>query len=161
MGSRRASVHRPGPGDARPVIRKPSTVEDVGDENRHPSGQYSVATSSVDDDSEDLSRDRDEKDDGQELSNTGYCSATPSGKRTVSLGNLPGEVTFEQITDAVRGGALLHIYLRARRQIANVSFVEEDAAQEFLNHARKYGIYIGGKQVATPSPFHPYGINPC
>lgn len=74
-------------------------------------------------------------------------STTPSGQRTILIRNLPERVTHEDVTDAVRGGALLHIYLRARDRFANVSFVDECAAQDFLHHTKIHGLYVAGKRV--------------
>jgi ribosomal protein L14 len=72
-----------------------------------------------------------------------------TGQRTVLIRNLPDRVTHEDITDAVRGGALLHIYLRARDHFANVSFVDESAAYAFLRHTKIHGLHVAGKRVDT------------
>ena len=69
-----------------------------------------------------------------------------TGQRTVLIRNLPERVTHEDITDAVRGGALLYIYLRARDHFANVSFVDETAAYAFLRHTRLNGLHVAGKR---------------
>ncbi|PWY84626.1 hypothetical protein BO94DRAFT_536204 [Aspergillus sclerotioniger CBS 115572] len=74
-------------------------------------------------------------------------SPAPSAQRTVMIRNLPDRVTHREIVAAVRGGALLHIYLRAREHIASVSFVEESAARDFLLHTKTYGLYMAGKRV--------------
>lgn len=96
-----------------------------------------------------LSQDCDGKDAGEPES--GRSSAVPSGRRTVLLRGLPDWVSHRQITEAIRGGALLHIYLRGREHMVNVSFVEESSAQEFLDYATTHGIYIVGKRVSSPS----------
>ncbi|PKY01524.1 hypothetical protein P168DRAFT_292625 [Aspergillus campestris IBT 28561] len=74
-------------------------------------------------------------------------SPSPADQRTVLLRGLPDKVTHKDIVDVMRGGALLHIYLRAREHSASVSFVEEPDAQEFLNHCKTYGLYVGGKRT--------------
>lgn len=70
-----------------------------------------------------------------------------TGQRTVLIRNLPERVTHEEITDAIRGGALLYIYLRARDHFANVSFVDESAAYAFLRHTKLSGLHVAGKRV--------------
>lgn len=144
-----ADYQKPVPGQVTPVTQEPLATGDAVKESRHQNGQYNAAASSDDGDDGFLSQGSDEKDDDQ-APPSGRSSAAPAGQRTVSLRNLPDWVSFEQITEAVRGGALLHIYLRGRERIVNVSFVEEDSAQDFLNYAKSQGIYIGGKPVATP-----------
>ena len=79
-------------------------------------------------------------------------SPSPADQRTVLLRNLPDRVTHQDIVDVMRGGALLHIYLRAREHSASVSFVEEADAQEFLDHCKTHGLYVGGKRVSTLNP---------
>lgn len=79
-------------------------------------------------------------------------SPSPADQRTVLLRGLPDKVTHKDIVDVMRGGALLHIYLRAREHSASVSFVKETDAQEFLNHCKTYGLYVGGKRVSTLNP---------
>ncbi|RAL01586.1 RNA-binding protein [Aspergillus ibericus CBS 121593] len=87
------------------------------------------------------------KDDYDESSRSAGSSPTPGAQRTVMIRNLPDRVTHRDIVEAVRGGALLHIYLRARERIASVSFVEEVAARDFLLHTKTYGLYMAGKRV--------------
>lgn len=94
----------------------------------------------------------DEKDECDNSSKSGRSSAVHVGQRTVLLRGLPDRVTHHDITEAVRGGALLDIFLRAREHMASVSFVEESAAQEFLHYARQYGVYVAGKRVSVYSP---------
>ena len=94
------------------------------------------------------SHDSEEKDDYDMSSRSAGSSPTPSAQRTVMIRNLPDRVTHRDIVAAVRGGALLHIYLRAREHIASVSFVEEAAARDFLLHTKTYGLYMAGKRVS-------------
>lgn len=75
-----------------------------------------------------------------------------TGQRTVLIRNLPERVTHEDITDVVRGGALLYIYLRARDHFANVSFVDEGAAYAFLHHTKLNSLHVTGKRVRWPIP---------
>ena len=90
----------------------------------------------------------DEKDEYDNSPKSEGSSAVPTGQRTVLLRSLPDRVTHYDITEAVRGGALLDIFLRAREHMASVSFIEESAAQEFLNHVRQHGFFVGGKRVS-------------
>lgn len=152
----------PGFGDARPVNCASKAQPVTGGENAKDKGipdghDVSLSWGEVEDDYED----EDDEDDGVALSHgsgdkedeepsSGRSSAAPSGQRTVLLRGLPDWVSHHQITEAIKGGALLHIYLRGREHLVNVSFVEESAAQEFLNYARTYGVYIAGKRVSLP-----------
>ncbi|KAK0099625.1 hypothetical protein ONS95_013478 [Cadophora gregata] len=68
-------------------------------------------------------------------------------KRTILLSNLPEGTTHSEITNVVRGGMLLDIYVRNNDRNASVSFLEELAAQEFFRHVKRYDLYIRGKRV--------------
>ncbi|PYI30150.1 hypothetical protein BP00DRAFT_426736 [Aspergillus indologenus CBS 114.80] len=76
-------------------------------------------------------------------------AATPTDQRTVMIRNLPDRVTYKDVVDAVKSGALVHVYLRARERIASVSFVEEAAARSFLQHSNTHGLSVAGKRVET------------
>ena len=108
--------------------------------------------------------DEDEDDDGVGLSQasakedsneSGRSSvlASVNGQRTVVLRGLPDWVTYQQIAAVVRGGSLLNIYLRGREHMVNLSFVEESAAQDFLEHVAAHGLRILGKQVNRCLPY--------
>ncbi|KAI1757822.1 hypothetical protein F4782DRAFT_480159 [Xylaria castorea] len=68
-------------------------------------------------------------------------------KRTVALCGLPAFATLGDVTSVVRGGRLLDVFLRSAEHIASVSFVREDDAVQFYEHARKNDIYIRNKRV--------------
>ncbi|CZS90818.1 related to RNA binding protein Nrd1 [Rhynchosporium agropyri] len=68
-------------------------------------------------------------------------------KRTILLSNLPDGTTHAEITDVVRGGMLLDVYVRANDRNANVSFLEESAAQDFFRYAKRHDLYIRGKRI--------------
>ncbi|RAL11626.1 RNA-binding protein [Aspergillus homomorphus CBS 101889] len=91
----------------------------------------------------------DGKADHDDSSRSEESSATPTDQRTVMIRNLPDRVTYKDIVDAVKSGALVHIYLRARERIASVSFVEEAAARSFLQHTTSQGLFVAGKRVET------------
>lgn len=74
-------------------------------------------------------------------------------KRTLLLSNLPEGVTHADVVDAVRGGMLLDIFLRAHDRAASVSFLEEPHAQEFYRHVKRHDLYIRDKRVHSPFPF--------
>lgn len=68
-------------------------------------------------------------------------------KRTVLLANLPENTTHLDLVDAIRGGRLLDLYLRAHDRTASVSFLEEAAAHDFFRHVKRHDLYIKGKRV--------------
>ncbi|GKZ16934.1 hypothetical protein AbraIFM66951_010651 [Aspergillus brasiliensis] len=88
-----------------------------------------------------------DKDDYDESSRSAGSSPTPSAQRTVLIRNLPDRIMHKDIVAAIRGGALLHIYLRAREHMASVSFVEEAAARDFFRTTKAYGLIVAGKRV--------------
>lgn len=93
-----------------------------------------------------VSPNSDEKDDYDE-SRSADSVSTPPVQRTVFIRGLSDRATHQDVVDAVRGGALLHLYVRARDHAAYVSFVEPAAAAAFLQHAKTHGCYIAGKRV--------------
>ncbi|KAF4210116.1 hypothetical protein CNMCM8927_003381 [Aspergillus lentulus] len=94
-----------------------------------------------------VSPNSDEKDDYEESRSADSVVSSPAAQRTVFIRGLPDRVTHQDVVDAVRGGGLLHLYLRARDHAAYVSFVEPAAAAEFLQHAKTHGCHIAGKRV--------------
>lgn len=90
----------------------------------------------------------DERDEYGESSRS-TSSSPQSEQRTVMIRGLPDKVTHRDIVDAVKGGAILHIYLWNRDHTASISFVEEAAAQDFLDHSRAYGLHVAEKRVGT------------
>ncbi|OJK03712.1 hypothetical protein ASPACDRAFT_111654 [Aspergillus aculeatus ATCC 16872] len=87
--------------------------------------------------------------DHDDSSRSEASAATPTDQRTVMIRNLPDRVTYRDVVDAVKSGALVHVYLRARERIASVSFVEEAAARSFLQHSNTHGLLVAGKRVET------------
>ncbi|KFY20730.1 hypothetical protein V491_03472 [Pseudogymnoascus sp. VKM F-3775] len=77
--------------------------------------------------------------DGQFLRNT---------KRTIQLSNLPEATTHGDVTDAVKGGMLLDIFLRTQDRAASISFLDGNAANDFFRYAKRNDLYIRGKRVA-------------
>ncbi|KAK2747829.1 hypothetical protein FQN55_004705 [Onygenales sp. PD_40] len=67
--------------------------------------------------------------------------------RTVLLKGLSERTTHRDIVAAVRGGALVDIFLRARDRQASISFAEGRAAQEFLAYAKRQDLYILDKLI--------------
>lgn len=74
--------------------------------------------------------------------------------RTVLLTNLAEGTTHADITDAVRGGLLLDIFLRSRDRAVALSFLHAADARAFFDHVRKNDLYIKNKRVRT---LHPRG----
>lgn len=69
--------------------------------------------------------------------------------RTVLLSNLAEGTTHADITDSVRGGLLLDIFLRPHDRCVAVSFLHAADARAFFDHVRKNDLYIKNKRVRT------------
>lgn len=144
------------------VIRENSTgrrqvsFPSAGYHRREHSNNYKLSTNfdyDEDEDDEDEeglmdSQDSDGKDDIEESSRTTGSSTGTTDRRTVLIRNLPDRVTHKDLVENMRGGPLLHIYLRAREHTASISFVEEADAQAFFQHTRTYGLYVAGRRVS-------------
>ncbi|KAE8146103.1 hypothetical protein BDV25DRAFT_133203 [Aspergillus avenaceus] len=120
--------------------------EDTGHHHKMPGGydeeDEDVLLASQDSDHED-----DDRDDYENISRSSGSSAPPTTQRTILLRGLPDRVTHKDIVESIKGGALLHIYLRARERMASVSFIEEADAQAFMQHAKAYNVSVAGKRV--------------
>lgn len=81
-----------------------------------------------------------------------------SGYHTVSLKNIPERATHWDIVDAVRGGALVDVFLRARERTASVTFADAEAANAYLAYARRWNVYVLGKPVLNPMPYSGYQV---
>ncbi|KAI0023245.1 hypothetical protein F4780DRAFT_777025 [Xylariomycetidae sp. FL0641] len=68
-------------------------------------------------------------------------------KRTVTLIGLPETVTPWDVTEAVRGGLVLDLFLRTAERMALVSFLREDDAVRFYEYARTGDLFIKNKRV--------------
>lgn len=66
-------------------------------------------------------------------------------QRTVLISNLPERATHKELTEIIRGGRLLDIFLRNDRT-ATVSFVE--GAGDFLAYAKRADVYLHMKRVS-------------
>ncbi|KAL2872471.1 RNA-binding protein [Aspergillus lucknowensis] len=114
----------------------------------HPPDSSRNFATGIDEDEGALTDSRsDERDDYRESSRSTESSSPQAEQRTVLIRGLPDRATHQDIVDAVKGGAILHIYLWARDHTASVSFVEELAAQNFLDHTKTYGLYVAEKRV--------------
>ncbi|KAK3401011.1 hypothetical protein B0T20DRAFT_405775 [Sordaria brevicollis] len=67
--------------------------------------------------------------------------------RTVQLCNLSENTTHADITNAVRGGMLLDVFIRTHDRSATVSFLHAADARKFFEHVRKNDLYIKNKRV--------------
>ena len=74
-------------------------------------------------------------------------SYTRMQQRTIFAHGLASGTTHADIASFIRGGQVLDIYLRSKDQSANISFVEGEAAQNFMNYVRRNDIYCRGKRV--------------
>jgi hypothetical protein len=70
-----------------------------------------------------------------------------NAKRTIQITNLPESTTHNDITNIIRGGMLLDIFLRSNDRTVAVSFVDEHEANGFFRHAKRNDLYIKGKRV--------------
>lgn len=68
--------------------------------------------------------------------------------RTILLCGLPDGAKHADIVNIVRGGLVLNIYIRAHEHIANVSFLREEDAVRFYEHARRYDLHLDNKRVS-------------
>lgn len=68
--------------------------------------------------------------------------------RSILLSKLPDNTTHADITDAVRGGQLLDIYLRSNDRTAAVSFLLAADARAFYDHVKRHDLYINHKRVS-------------
>lgn len=69
--------------------------------------------------------------------------------RTLLLSNLADGVTHGDITEVVRGGQLLDIYMRPLDRLATVSFLQAADARAFFDHVRRHDLYIKQKRVSS------------
>lgn len=67
--------------------------------------------------------------------------------RTILLANLAEGTTHADITNAVRGGMLLDVFLRSHERCAAVSFLHSADARKFYEHVRRHDLYIRNKRV--------------
>ncbi|KAL9106163.1 MAG: hypothetical protein Q9227_008755 [Pyrenula ochraceoflavens] len=93
--------------------------------------------------------------DGHNLfDNNGFAHQTPQyhhetrnhDGRGVFIKGLSEQTTLKDIAKAIRGGAVLNMYLRSRDRSAHVVFVEPHAADAFYTYSRRNDIYILGKR---------------
>lgn len=68
-------------------------------------------------------------------------------QRTIFVKNLSDRATHKDITDFLRGGLVLDLYLRSHEHSASISFVEGSAAQAFMNYVKRKDIYLHGKRL--------------
>lgn len=67
--------------------------------------------------------------------------------RTVLLSGLAEGTTHADITDAVRGGLLLDIFLRPHERCCSLSFLHGADARAFFDHVRRNDLYIRNKRI--------------
>lgn len=68
-------------------------------------------------------------------------------QRSLLLSNLAEGTTHGDITEAVRGGQLLDIYVRPHDRMATVAFLQAADARAFFDHVRRHDLYIKHKRV--------------
>ncbi|KAK4200553.1 hypothetical protein QBC40DRAFT_254009 [Triangularia verruculosa] len=67
--------------------------------------------------------------------------------RTLQILHIAEGTTHSDITNAVRGGQLLDVYLRPHDRSATVSFLQAADAQKFYEYCRRNDLYIKNKRV--------------
>ena len=75
---------------------------------------------------------------------------TPSRScaRTILISNLSERASHVDVTNAIRGGPLIDIYLRQKDRSATVSFLYEEDSRAFFDHVRRHDLYICQKRVS-------------
>lgn len=104
-----------------------------------------------------------------DFDNNGYNSQTSVRPfyerqcvRSLLLCNLAEGTTHGDVTEAVRGGQLLDVYLRPHDRTAAVSFLQAADARAFFNHVRRHDLYIRHKRVSIWRVFpFPLGLVIC
>ncbi len=71
-------------------------------------------------------------------------------QRTIVAKNLHERTIYKDLTDIIRGGLLLDIWLKSNEKTAFVSFVEGQHALNFMNYVKRNDIIIKGKRVSPP-----------
>lgn len=86
---------------------------------------------------------------------TGYAdygspsSEADSDDRGVVLTGCSLHTTLVDITSAIRGGALLRVFIRPGARTAYLTFVQCAAAESLVKHSKQNPIYIKGQQVSA------------
>ncbi|KAJ3040116.1 hypothetical protein HDV00_011440 [Rhizophlyctis rosea] len=81
---------------------------------------------------------------------TSYASGLTSlaaTMRTVYLGNLPSPVSYEEVINNVKGGALEQVKILEEKNCAFVTFVEASAAQSYYQDAQGKRLQINNQEV--------------
>ncbi|KAJ3034512.1 hypothetical protein HDV00_004977 [Rhizophlyctis rosea] len=80
--------------------------------------------------------------------NAQYQATPPAATmRTVYLGNLPSPVSYEEVINNVRGGALEQVKILEEKNCAFVTFVEASAAQSYNQNAQVKRLQINNQEV--------------
>lgn len=80
--------------------------------------------------------------------------------RTILLSGLAEGTTHADITDAVRGGLLLDIFLRPHERCCSLSFLHGADARAFFDHVRRNDLYIRNKRVRNLPSGITFSIRP-
>ena len=79
--------------------------------------------------------------------------------RTLVAKNLPDRIKHLDIVNVVRGSALLDVWVRHVDRFANISFVDAEAAKNFLTYTKRNPIYIHGSKVSFKATLPILGTN--
>lgn len=73
---------------------------------------------------------------------TAVTSAENGVQRSITLTNLPDDITMKQVTDYIRGGTVVDIFLKEMDNSCTVSFLDEGASRAFFTATERYGLII-------------------
>lgn len=149
-----APVDRPSP---RPLVQTPNNEQSAHINNWQPkcteeeqADNFSRQTSPGTDNTSYPSDGKEEYSASGDKRDSAGSHVSKSEYHTVALKNLPERATHRDIAEAVRGGALVDIFLRTRDRTASVTFVDAKAANEYLMYAKRRNVYVLGKPVLIP-----------
>lgn len=82
--------------------------------------------------------------------NTGpHAALPPQERRTLYFNGFSDRTSYRDLLSVIKGGKLLSVNLRPERS-GTVTFLDGNAASEFLVWAKKHDIYLHSKRVCVP-----------
>lgn len=79
--------------------------------------------------------------------------------RSVLLRGIPKSASLRDVCKIVRGGMILNLFLRPHQNTAHVSFVNPQAAEDFLLHADRTDLYVKGRKIMASWDKRPCYLN--
>ncbi|KAK4176228.1 hypothetical protein QBC36DRAFT_12275 [Triangularia setosa] len=141
--------------------RTDSSSNSYGHSYDHSHRRYQRQSNSTWDEAEDEDDEEDADDDvsiedGSPVPGASFTGPSQEGKRqqyernchrTLQIMHLAEGTTHSDLTNAVRGGQLLDVYVRPHDRSATVSFLHAADAQKFYEYCRRNDLYIRNKRV--------------